>query len=339
MKVVIIGCGTGGLEFIKEYGRDVTLIEPREKMICQALLPEYIVDKVDEDYLTVDISDFCDKNGVNWIRDKAVRIYGDRVFTENDEIEFDILIVSTGAKPFVFENTFNLGDLKNARNCKKAIESAERVVVIGSGATGVECAFELKEFGLDVTIVEYFERVLPSFSYRVSSFVKNCMEKEGIKVLTSCKVVGVNEFVKTSRGEIDCDLAISCAGVIPNVIDGLKVEEKGIVVDEYLRAKDNIFAIGDCANVCIDGKIATKTAYEAEMQARYTAKNVERLEKGEKLIRYKIHSSLDKPIAFITLAKNRAILIYKGIFIPKPMKLIYRVKKRIMDKFMKRYKY
>lgn len=276
---------------------------------------------------------------MNWIRDRAVKVENERVITEKGEVEFDVLVVSIGAKTFVFDNTFSLGDLDGAKLCKKAVEKAESVVVIGSGATGVECAFELREMGLDVTVVEYVDRILPAFKSAVSSFVKKYMKREGINVLTSCKVIGVNEVVKTNRGEIDCDLAISCAGLIPNALEGLKYERGGIIVDECLRAKDNVFAIGDCAKVQVGGKIATKTAYEAEMQAKHTAKNVKRIKRNEKLIKYEIRSSLDKPIAFITLARNRAILIYKGIFIPHPMKILYKMKKRIIENFIRRYKF
>ncbi len=337
MDVVVIGGGIGGLEFIKEYGRDVTLIEPKDKMVCQAFLPEYLVGKVEEDEITIEISEFCDKNGVNWVRDEAIEIRDGKVITSGDELDFDLAVISIGAKPFTFENTYNLGDLESAKACKRALECAERVVVIGSGATGVECAFELREMGFEVTLVEYLERVLPAFSFKVSNFVAKLMEREGIEVLTSCKVLGVNEFVETSKGDIECDTAISCAGVIPNSIGGLRYE-RGIVVDEFLRAKEKVFAIGDCAKVCVDNKVATKTAYEAEMQARNTAKNVERLKRGEKLLKYKVRSSLDRPISFITLARGRAILIYKGVFISRPMGILYRLKKRIMNEFMKRYR-
>jgi len=57
-----------------------------------------------------------------------------------------------------------------------------------------------------------------------------------------------------------------------------------------------------------------------------------------KLVKYKVHSSVDRPIAFITLARDRAILIYKGIFIPKPMRILYKAKKKVLENFMKRYK-
>ncbi|ADB57179.1 NAD(P)/FAD-dependent oxidoreductase [Archaeoglobus profundus] len=339
MKVVVAGGGIGGLELINNLrGLDVTLVEPRERMVCQALLPEYIVGKVGDDEVSISIPEFCDRHGVNWVRDAVLKVEGNRVITERDEIEFDCLVISIGAKPFVFENTCSLGNLEDAKMCKKAVEDAESVVVIGSGATGVECAFELREMGLNVTLVEYLDRVLPTFNPRVSSYVKKLLEKEGVKVATSCKVIGVNEVVKTNKGDLDCDVAISCAGVIPNTIEGLRREKGGIVVDEYLRARENVFAIGDCALVKVNGKIATKTAFEAEMQARYTAKNLMRIANNESLVKYKIHSSVDRPIAFITLARERAILIYKGIFIPKPMKILYKVKKRVLEEFMKRYK-
>jgi NADH dehydrogenase FAD-containing subunit len=339
MKITVIGGGIGGLEFIRCLkGLDVTLIEPRDRMVCQALLPEYIVDKVDEEEITVEISDFCNRHGVDWIRDKAVRVESDRVITEKDEVEFDYLVISTGARPFVFENTYSLGDLESAKVCKRALDKAEEVAIIGSGATGIECACELREKGYEIKLIEYLERILPSFTSKVSNYVRRLMEKEGIEIFTSCKVIGVNEAVKTNRGKIECDLAISCAGLKPNPLDGLKTDRGWIVVDEYLRVRKNVFAIGDCALVKVNGKIATKTALEAEMQARITAKNIRRIRKGEKPLKYKVVSSIDKPIAFITLAKNRAVMVYKGIFIPRPMKILYRIKKRIVESFMKRYK-
>ena len=335
MKVVVAGGGTGGLELIKNLkGLDVTLIEPKERMTCQALLPEYIAGKVEDEDVSLRISEFCDRHGINWVKDRVLKIDGNRVITERDEIDFDYLVVSIGAKPFVFENTYSLGDLEDAKKCRKAVENSESVVVIGSGATGVECAFELREMGCKVTLVEYMDRILPTFDPKVSSYVEKLLEKEGVKVFTSCKVIGVNEVVKTSRGNLECDVAVSCAGVIPNKIDGLRYE-RGIVVDEYLRARKNVFAIGDCAFVKVNGKIATKTAFEAEMQARNTAKNLMRI---TKLVKYKVHSSVDRPIAFITLARDRAILIYKGIFIPKPMRILYKAKKKVLENFMKRYK-
>lgn len=99
---MILGGGIGGLEILRRLkGLDVTLIEPRDKMICYAFLPEFMVDKVDEEDI-VDISDFCDRLGVDWIRCKALKVEDERVLTERGEFEFDYLVVSIGAKPFNF---------------------------------------------------------------------------------------------------------------------------------------------------------------------------------------------------------------------------------------------
>ncbi len=334
MRVVVAGGGIGGLELIRNLkGFEVTLIERRERMVCQALLPEYVVGKVDDHDVSVSLEDFCDEHGVNWIKDRVLKVEDGRVFTEKGEVEYDYLVLAVGSRPYVFENTQSLFDLESAKECRKAVEGGDRVVVIGSGATGVEVALELREIGKDVTIVEYLNRVLPSFDERVSSFVYRILKREGVNVLTSCKVLSVEDVVKTSLGELDYDVAISCAGVIPNSLN-LKRDRGGIVVDNFLRVDDRTFAIGDCASV----KGATKTAYEAEMQARCVARNLVRIRRGDRLIEYRVRSSLDKPIAMITLGRGRAVMVYKGLFLPRPMKLIYLAKKAFLKGFMGRYR-
>jgi NADH dehydrogenase len=338
VRVAVVGGGIAGLEFIRHANfAEITLIEPKDRMVCQALLPEYLSEKVLEEDISINIADFCDRFGVNLVRDYAIKVENDRIITKNGEVEFDFAVIATGAKPNVFENTYSVGDLESTEKTKKALENAEEVVVIGSGATGVEVACEVREFyGCNVRILEYFDRILPSFSCKVSNFVEKVVRGDGISITTSCKVLGVNESIATDKGKINADVVISCAGLKPNPIEGVKTQKGWIIVDEFLRAKNNVFAIGDCALVKINDKIATKTALEAERQALYTARNIKRLSKGEKPIPYKVKSSIDSPISFITLAKNRAVLVYNRLFIPKPMKLLYKIKKSIVKSFMKR---
>jgi len=332
MKAVIVGGGIGGLEVLRNLNLDATLIEPRDEMIFYPLLPEFIVDKVDWDDMTVEISEFCDKHGVHWIRDRAVSVESDRVITERDEVEFDYLIISVGAKASKLENTVDPMEVRDA------LKDVEDVLIVGSGSTGVEFAFELRECGYNVKVLECLDRILPTFSPSVSRFVTRLMEKEGIEVFTSCRVLKVDRGVKTDRGEVECDVVVSCVGLKPNPIDGLRNRDGWIVVDDYLRVGERVFAIGDCAFVSVNGEVATKTVLEAERQAKVTAKNVERLIEGRRLIRYRVHSSLEKPTSFITLARNRAILIYRGILIPRPMKILYKVKKNFIRSFMNRFK-
>ncbi len=349
MNVAVIGGGMAGMEFVRHAYKlpvKITLIEPKPVMVCQALLPELLSGKVDEDSLCADIGEFCNKVGVEFVRDRAKCIENGLVITEKGkQVEYDLVVLAVGAETNYYgiegaERTCNVNTLEATLKTKKALNKAENVIVVGSGITGVEVALELAEMGFNVRLVECMDRILPTFSPKVSSFVYNIMKKEGIDVRTSSAVFKVEkDGVVTNRGKIFGDVVIWCAGLKPsNFVENLDVpKEKGwIKVDEFLKA-GSAFAIGDCAFVKIDGKIATKTALEAEMQAKHVAENIKRILKGERLARYRIRSSIDKPIAMIMLAKNRAILVYKGITVFRPMKLIYKIKKVAIERFLRSF--
>lgn len=349
MNVVVVGGGMAGMEFLRHASKlpiDITLIEPKRVMVCQALLPELLSDKVDESSLCIRIDEFCDKAGVEFVRDRAKYVENGLVVTERGkQIEYDIAVLAVGAETNYYgikgaEITHNVNTLEATLKAKKALDKAEKIVVVGSGITGVETALELAELDLDVCVVDCMDRILPTFSPKVSDFVYKIMKKDGVEVKTSTTVLKVDDDgVITNKGKIYGDMVIWCAGLKPSgFVEELDVpKEKGWVkVDPFLRA-NGYFAIGDCAFVNIDGDIATKTALEAEMQAKHVAKNVERILKGDKLTRYIIRSSLDRPIAMIMLAKGRAILVYKGRMISKPMKLIYKIKKIAIERFLRSF--
>jgi len=350
MKVVVIGGGIAGLEFIRHASNlpvDITLIEPKPYMTCQALLPEFVSDKVTEEEINVEIEPYCDEKGVEFIKDWAESINNNVVITRKGKsIEYDILVISVGTSLNYYgikgaEKTYSVHTFEDSVKTKKALEKAEKIAIIGSGATGVEVACELSE-KFDVSLIERMNRILPMFNPKVSSFVKKILEKEGVKVYTSCTVTRVEkDCVITDKANIECDMVIWCAGLKPSdFVDKVNIPKINgwIAVDEFLRVNDKIFAIGDNSFVKIGNKIATKTALEAEMQAKHVADNIKRLLNNQKLKRYKIRSSLDEPIAFISLAKDRAILVYRKFVITRPLTLLYRIKKFIVKKFIDKYK-
>ena len=350
MRVVVIGGGIAGLEFIRHASNlpiDITLIEPKSYMTCQALLPEFLSGKVSEEDINVKIRPYCDEIGVEFIRDWAERIDNNVVLTKKGRsIEYDILVISTGTSLNYYgikgaEETYSIHTFEDAVKTKKALEKAEKVVVIGSGATGVEVACELSE-EFDVTLIERMNRILPMFDPKVSDFVKEILEEEGVKLQTSCTVTEVKEgCIVTDKGKIECDMVIWCAGLKPSdFVSKVNLPKINgwIAVNEYLRVNHNIFAIGDNSFVKINKKIATKTALEAELQAKHVADNIKRLLNNQKLKKYKIKSSLDEPIAFIPLAKGRAILVYHKLVVTRPLALLYRIKKYIVRRFIDKYK-
>ncbi len=137
------------------------------------------------------------------------------------------------------------------------------LLVIGSGAIGIEFASFFRNMGAAVTVVEVMDRVLPVEDEEISAFAKKSFEKQGMTILTSASVKGVkkgadNVTVTVEVGgktqEITVDRVISAVGIVGNVenlgLEGtkIKVDRTHVVIDEYGRTGEpGIYAIGDLA--------------------------------------------------------------------------------------------
>jgi dihydrolipoamide dehydrogenase len=135
------------------------------------------------------------------------------------------------------------------------------VLVVGSGAIGIEFASFYRTMGAEVTVVEILDRILPVEDEEVSAFAQKQFEKQGIKILTSAKVTKLDKGKDAVKATVEqggktttmtFERVISAIGITGNVedigLEGTKVKvEKGhVVVDEWLRTGEpNIYAIGD----------------------------------------------------------------------------------------------
>jgi dihydrolipoamide dehydrogenase len=137
------------------------------------------------------------------------------------------------------------------------------LLVIGSGAIGIEFASFYLNMGAQVTVVEVLPRILPVEDEEISAFAHKAFEKQGMKILTGVAVKGVkkgsgNVTVTVESGgkaqEITVDRVISAVGIVGNVEDiglegtGVKVDRTHVVIDEYCRTGEpGVYAIGDLA--------------------------------------------------------------------------------------------
>jgi dihydrolipoamide dehydrogenase len=137
------------------------------------------------------------------------------------------------------------------------------LLVIGSGAIGIEFASFYLNMGAQVTVVEVLPRVLPVEDEEISAFAQKAFEKQGMKILVNAAVKGVkkaadNVTVTVEAGgksqEITVDRVISAVGIVGNVEDlglegtGVKVDRTHVVIDEYCRTGEpGVYAIGDLA--------------------------------------------------------------------------------------------
>lgn len=135
------------------------------------------------------------------------------------------------------------------------------LLVVGSGAIGIEFASFYRTMGAEVTVVEVLDRILPVEDAEVSAFAHKQFEKQGMKLLTSAKVTKLEKGKDTVTATVEQDgmntkisveRVISAVGITGNVedigLEGTKVKvEKGhVVVDEWLRTGEpNVYAIGD----------------------------------------------------------------------------------------------
>jgi dihydrolipoamide dehydrogenase len=173
------------------------------------------------------------------------------------------IIVATGGRSRVLPNLPQDGTkIIGYREAMTLPAKPESMVIVGSGAIGVEFAYFYQSMGTKVTIVEYMPNIVPVEDEEVSKALAKSFKGMGIDILTSAEVTSVDTSgkgckvkVKEASGEktIECDIVLSAAGVVAN-IEGIGLEDVGIVTDKGKIVTDKFYqtnipgyyAIGDC---------------------------------------------------------------------------------------------
>lgn len=162
------------------------------------------------------------------------------------------------------------------------------MIVVGSGAIGVEFADFYNSMGTKITIVEFMPRVVPVEDEDISKELDKQFRKKGITIMTSAEVTsvdtsgaGVKAKVKTASGEVtlEADILLSAAGVVANIenigleANGIKTEKGKIVVDKYGQTTvAGIYAIGDVAPGQALAHVASKEGINAAEHMAYMEK-------------------------------------------------------------------
>ncbi|KIN77398.1 dihydrolipoyl dehydrogenase [Sulfitobacter mediterraneus] len=195
------------------------------------------------------------------------------------------IVVATGARARELPGLE--ADGKLVWTYKHALQPAhmpKKLLVIGSGAIGIEFASFYNTLGADTTVVEVMDRVLPVEDAEISAFAKKAFEKQGMKIMQKAMVKQLDRAKDKVTAHIEVggkvekhefDTVISAVGIVGNV-EGLGLEELGVkidrthvVTDEYCRTGvDGVYAIGDIAGA---PWLAHKASHEGVMVAEHMA--------------------------------------------------------------------
>jgi dihydrolipoamide dehydrogenase len=172
------------------------------------------------------------------------------------------VIIATGARSRELPNLKQDGKkIIGYREAMVLPELPKKMVVVGSGAIGVEFAYFYNTMGVEVTVVEFMPNIVPVEDEEVSKQLERSFKKQGMKIMTEASVESVDTkgkgcivTVKTKKGEekIECDIVLSAVGIATN-IEGIGLEDVGIATDKgkvlvndfYQTNIPGYYAIGD----------------------------------------------------------------------------------------------
>ncbi|MCK0145008.1 dihydrolipoyl dehydrogenase [Arenibacter sp. F26102] len=207
------------------------------------------------------------KNKIEVINGYGTLKPGKKVSVKSDdgtETEYSAnnIIIATGARsrqlPSLPQDGKKIIGYREAMSLDK---QPKKMIVVGSGAIGIEFAYFYNAMGTDVTVVEFLPNVVPVEDEEISKQLERSLKKTGIKIMTSSEVTkvdtsgtGVKATVKTSKGEeiLEADIVLSAVGIKTNIENiglenvGIATDRDKILVNDYYQTNiPGYFAIGD----------------------------------------------------------------------------------------------
>ncbi len=229
------------------------------------------------------------KNKVNVVMGEAKIAGKGKVTVTTDkgveELTAPAIIVATGARARTLPGLEADGDLVwTYKHALQPPRMPKKLLVIGSGAIGIEFASFYNTLGSDTTVVEVMDRVLPVEDAEISAFAKKAFVKQGMKIMEKAMVKQLDRGKGKVTAHIEVggkiekhefDTVISAVGIVGNT-EGLGLEEAGVkidrthvVTDEYCRTGvEGVYAIGDIAGA---PWLAHKASHEGVMVAELVA--------------------------------------------------------------------
>lgn len=273
MKHIIIGAGAAGITAAKtirsqRHEDEIVIISTDDAVYSRCMLHKYIAGERSEESLSFVPDSFFADNNIKWLSGVTVTgvdIQKKLVMFDAGTESYDRLLIAAGSESVIppienlrgAKNVFGLRSLADAKAIAKNAVNANNIVIIGAGLVGMDAAYSLVEKGKKPVVIDIANHILSvNLDAHAASIYQAEFEKAGCTFRLGSGVNSVKlddngaikEVVLGSGETIPCDLAIVAASVRPAVEflknSGLDIQ-RGIVVDQHLKAYDGVYAAGD----------------------------------------------------------------------------------------------
>ncbi|WP_353893909.1 CoA-disulfide reductase [Proteinivorax hydrogeniformans] len=280
MKLVVIGAVAAGLSAASKAKREKPELEievyTSEEHISYGAcgLPYYIEEKIgSSEKLIARTKEEFKKQGIKVVTKSLVEqinpeektiLVKDLDNDENKTVNFDSLLIATGASPIMppldginLDNIFTVKNIPDADKIKKQIPNTKKVVIVGGGYIGLEMVEAFYAHGLDITVIEMAPQLMGNIDSDMAGVIAEHLKEKGVNVCSGEKVESFQgekavESVKTDKGTYHADMVIMAIGVSPNSQlaknAGIKLGVKNSIKTnrKMETSVKDIYAAGDC---------------------------------------------------------------------------------------------
>lgn len=276
MRYVVIGAsaaGISGAKTLRELDKDaeIVLVSKDENVYSRCILHHYISNHRDVDALNFTSKNFFEENKITWMKGLEVKGVNDKEQTlelsNGETLSYDKLLVCSGASAFIppvpglreGNNVVGLRNLYDAVLIKEQAKKVKNVVVLGAGLVGIDAVSGLLGQGLNISLVEMSNKILPlQLDKHASDVYENKFTEEGVSLKLDVKAEKLlldennnpKALLLNTGEEVPCELVVVATGVRSNIAfmenSNIECDRFGLIIDSKGQTNiENIYGAGD----------------------------------------------------------------------------------------------
>lgn len=276
MRYVVIGAsaaGISGAKTLRELDKDaeIVLVSKDENVYSRCILHHYISNHRDVDALNFTSKNFFEENNITWMKGLEVKGVNDKEQTlelsNGETLSYDKLLVCSGASAFIppvpglreGNNVVGLRNLDDAVLIKEQAKKVKNVVVLGAGLVGIDAVSGLLGQGLNISLVEMSNKILPlQLDKHASDVYEKKFTEEGVSLKLDVKAEKLlldennnpKALLLNTGEEVPCELVVVATGVRSNIAfmenSNIECDRFGLIIDAKGQTNiENIYGAGD----------------------------------------------------------------------------------------------